>query len=52
MHSENDITMTGEAPATTFSVAFKSLRERSRALLRQQSDRIRELESRLEQQFS
>ena len=52
MDTANDITTsTGDDPAATFTIAFKSLRERSRALLRQQADRIRDLETRLEQQF-
>ena len=52
METANDIANpTGDDPAATFTIAFKSLRERSRALLRQQADRIRELETRLEQQF-
>jgi hypothetical protein len=45
-------TPTGDDPAATFTAAFKSLRERSRTLLRQQVDRLRELEGRLEQQFA
>ena len=53
MTTANDIVNSaGEEPASTISAALKLLRDRSRELLRQQADRVHELEDRLTKQFT